>query len=121
MLLFASAWTNNHPDDDPATVAPVDPRRVLEYWLNRLEPLVGSDVHFVCANRVAGRRGGGVALVSHYPVAPSPRCPVESLLRRTARSCRTVPPDSTYPSLTTFCSKRVLVLPISSSSSSCTA
>ena len=27
LLLFASAWTNGHPDDDPATVAPVDPRR----------------------------------------------------------------------------------------------
>ena len=42
LVLFASAWTNNHPDDDPATVAPVDPRGVMTYWLSRLAPLVGA-------------------------------------------------------------------------------
>ena len=46
--------TNSHPDDDPKTVSPVNRNEVLTYWLNRLVPLVGSDVHFVCANRVAG-------------------------------------------------------------------
>ena len=25
LLLFASAWTNNHPDDPPESVTPVDP------------------------------------------------------------------------------------------------
>ena len=59
LVLFASAWTNNHPDDDPATVAPVDPRGVMTYWLSRLAPLVGAPnaVHFVCANRVGEERG----------------------------------------------------------------
>jgi protein N-terminal amidase len=57
LLLFASAWTNNHPDDDPATITPVDPAEVMTYWLRRLAPLVGSDVHFVCANRVGEERG----------------------------------------------------------------
>ena len=33
LLLFASAWTNNHPDDDPATITPVDPAEVMTYWL----------------------------------------------------------------------------------------
>ena len=61
LVLFASAWTNNHPDDDPATVTPVNPREVMTYWLNRLAPLVGAGapraVHFVCANRVGEERG----------------------------------------------------------------
>jgi len=59
LLLFASAWTNGHPDDDPATFAPVDPRSVMTYWLNRLAPLVGEkrERHFVCANRVGEERG----------------------------------------------------------------
>lgn len=59
LLLFASAWTNGHPDDDPATFAPVDPRSVMTYWLNRLAPLVGEkhECHFVCANRVGEERG----------------------------------------------------------------
>jgi protein N-terminal amidase len=59
LVLFASAWTNNHPDDDPATVTPVDPREVMSYWLNRLAPLVGAEknTHFVCANRVGEERG----------------------------------------------------------------
>ena len=28
LLLFASAWTNNHPDDPPESVTPVDPNEV---------------------------------------------------------------------------------------------
>jgi protein N-terminal amidase len=57
LLLFASAWTNNHPDDDPALVTPVDPAEVLQYWLARLAPVIGGDTHFVCANRVGEERG----------------------------------------------------------------
>lgn len=57
VLLFSSAWTNKHPDDDPATVPPVNRNEILTYWLNRLVPLVGSDVHFVCANRVGMEKG----------------------------------------------------------------
>jgi len=30
---------------------------VLNYWLNRLAPLLGSDVHFVCANRIGVENG----------------------------------------------------------------
>lgn len=57
LLLFASAWTHNHPDDDPALVTPVDADEVRRYWLSRLAPLVGKDVHFVCANRVGAENG----------------------------------------------------------------
>ena len=57
LLLFSSAWTNSHPDDDPRTVSPVNRNEILTYWLNRLVPLVGSDVHFVCANRVGMENG----------------------------------------------------------------
>ena len=28
LLLLASAWTNNHPDDPPESVTPVDPNEV---------------------------------------------------------------------------------------------
>ena len=57
LLLFASAWTNNHPDDDPSSVTPVDRIEVVTYWLNRLFPLIGKDVHFVCANRIGEENG----------------------------------------------------------------
>ena len=57
VLLFSSAWCNSHPDDDPKTITPVNRNEILTYWLNRLVPLVGSDVHFVCANRVGEENG----------------------------------------------------------------
>lgn len=63
VLLFSSAWTDSHPDDDPKTVPPVNCIEILTYWLSRLEPLVGSDVHFVCANRVV--RGGSNGKSTH--------------------------------------------------------
>ena len=57
LLLFASAWTNGHPDDDPATVAPVDPRSVMTYWLNRLAPRAREKHVSSGANRVGEERG----------------------------------------------------------------
>jgi hypothetical protein len=39
----------------------VPPRRIVShqwsYWLNRLAPLVGEDVHFACANRIGEEDG----------------------------------------------------------------
>jgi protein N-terminal amidase len=55
LIIFSSAWTNAHPDDEMATkTAPIDPRDVLNYWLARFEPLLGipNAPHFVCANRI---------------------------------------------------------------------
>lgn len=57
LVLFASAWTNAHPDDDPESATPVNELEVVTYWMRRLAPLIGTDSHFVCANRIGEEKG----------------------------------------------------------------
>lgn len=58
LILMASAWCNAHPDDDPAVRnAPPNRWQTLEYWTSRLEPLLGSNAVFACADRI-GAEGG---------------------------------------------------------------
>ena len=53
LLLFSSAWCNSHPDDSLATkLKPPNVGDTLNYWANRLTPLLGTDVAFVAADRV---------------------------------------------------------------------
>mmetsp|Transcript_23879 Transcript_23879/g.81669 ORF Transcript_23879/g.81669 Transcript_23879/m.81669 type:complete len:245 (-) Transcript_23879:17-751(-) len=73
VLLFSAAWCSNHPDDPLRARAREDAvpnrdrqRSTISSWVSRLEPLVGTDTFFVCADRVghealalSGRCGGG--------------------------------------------------------------
>ena len=57
LILFSSAWTNAHPDDDiEVKRAPIDFAETVTYWLARLRPLIGkrepNGTHFICANRI---------------------------------------------------------------------
>eukprot|EP01007_Sphenomonas_quadrangularis_P000272 NODE_1111_length_997_cov_167.838608_g921_i0.p1 GENE.NODE_1111_length_997_cov_167.838608_g921_i0~~NODE_1111_length_997_cov_167.838608_g921_i0.p1 ORF type:complete len:287 (-),score=56.73 NODE_1111_length_997_cov_167.838608_g921_i0:137-976(-) len=53
IIAFCSNWCNCHPDDPPAAKKRVPPAlETIQYWLSRLEPLIGQDVFFVAANRV---------------------------------------------------------------------
>lgn len=52
IIAFSSAWCNRHPDDKDA--GPVDGPETINYWANRLSPLIklDRDVFFACADRV---------------------------------------------------------------------
>ena len=56
LLVFTSAWCKNHPDDAPEAFTTKSDeelsKETLDTWLNRLQPLHGKDVLFVCADRV---------------------------------------------------------------------
>ncbi|CAE7447742.1 nta1 [Symbiodinium necroappetens] len=56
LLVFTSAWCKNHPDDKPEAFAEKSDaelsQETIDAWLNRLRPLHGKRVIFVCANRV---------------------------------------------------------------------
>jgi len=56
LIVFSSAWCTNHPDDPPERfVRKADDEvraETMKYWIGRLQPLIGKDVHFVCADRV---------------------------------------------------------------------
>lgn len=56
LIIFSSAWTNAHPDDDLETKRrPVDFDETVSYWVARLAPLIGKrdpGATFVCANRI---------------------------------------------------------------------
>ena len=55
LILFSSAWTSAHPEDDLETKRkPVNFEETVSYWVARLEPLIGARdaPRFVCANRV---------------------------------------------------------------------
>eukprot|EP00959_Pyramimonas_sp_CCMP1952_P467215 9491232-Pyramimonas_sp.AAC.1 len=43
LILFSSAWCNSHPDDTlDRKRTPPDMMETLNYWLNRLRPLIGA-------------------------------------------------------------------------------
>ena len=59
LLVFSSAWCASHPDDRPATRERAErrdqdavTRDTIGTWLQRLRPLLGSDVVFIAADRV---------------------------------------------------------------------
>mmetsp|Transcript_19058 Transcript_19058/g.32032 ORF Transcript_19058/g.32032 Transcript_19058/m.32032 type:complete len:308 (+) Transcript_19058:304-1227(+) len=53
LVLFSSAWCNSHPDDQSARKLTLpDLVQTINYWVQRLTPLVGTDALFVVANRV---------------------------------------------------------------------
>jgi len=56
LLVFTSAWCKNHPSDQPEAFAEKSDAELsdetITSWLERLKPLHGRDVIFVCANRV---------------------------------------------------------------------
>lgn len=56
LIIFSSAWTSAHPDDDLETKRrPIDVNETLSYWVARLAPLIGKrdpGTVFVCANRI---------------------------------------------------------------------
>jgi len=53
LVLFSSAWCNSHPEDSlERKRTPPNLLETLNYWLNRLQPLIGSEVLFAVANRV---------------------------------------------------------------------
>eukprot|EP00418_Pyrodinium_bahamense_P023327 CAMPEP_0179145928 /NCGR_PEP_ID=MMETSP0796-20121207/70440_1 /TAXON_ID=73915 /ORGANISM="Pyrodinium bahamense, Strain pbaha01" /LENGTH=211 /DNA_ID=CAMNT_0020846369 /DNA_START=45 /DNA_END=680 /DNA_ORIENTATION=- len=68
LIVFCSAWCANHPDDPPQSCTRKADEQVscdtLDYWLRRLQPLWGSDVHFVCADRVGEEE---LSLLGRFP------------------------------------------------------
>jgi len=50
IILFCSAWCNRHPSD--AVESPINGFETMNYWCNRLRPLIGDSVRFVVADRV---------------------------------------------------------------------
>ena len=51
LIIFSSAWCDRHPSDIGPSKA-IDGLETINYWCNRLAPLLGDDVYILISDRV---------------------------------------------------------------------
>lgn len=68
IIVFSSSWCTNHPQDPASAFVNKSEQTLrqetLQEWIERLAPLIGHDVHFICADRVGSE---DMALIGGAP------------------------------------------------------